>query len=235
MSVEDQKLAAAIHAAQLVEDDMIVGLGSGTTATLFVRALGERMASGLRLIGVPTSDEIERLSRSAGITLATLEEQPRLDLDVDGADEVDPRLNLVKGHGGALLREKIVAASADRFVVIVDQTKLVERLGTRGPLPIEVSTFGWAATARRIEALGLSCRRRGEPRPYVTDGGNYILDCTAPSSLDLADPALATAVKGEPGVMEHGLFLDVADQVLVGRDNGTVDVLRSTHTTGDRS
>ena len=225
MSVDTQKRAAARHAAALVEDGMIVGLGSGTTSTLAVQALGDRVAAGLRFVGVPTSEEIRALAGSCGITLATLEEQPALDLAIDGADEVDPHLNLVKGHGGALLREKIVASSAARFVVIVDQSKRVERLGTRGPLPVEVSTFGWTATGNRLKNLELSLELRGGSNPFLTDGGNYILDCTAGPDLDLADPGVAVSIKVQPGVMEHGLFLGMASTVLIGRDDEQVDVL----------
>src|SRR5579875_3552714 len=148
------KIAAARYAAGLVEDGMIVGLGSGSTAALFVEALGERVRAGLRVTGVPTSQATEQLARGLGIALATLEEYPRLDLDVDGADAVDPALNLLKGLGGALLREKIVAAAAARFVVIVDASKVVDALATAPLVPVEVIPFGWTRTRAALEELG---------------------------------------------------------------------------------
>jgi ribose 5-phosphate isomerase A len=177
------------------------------------------------MIGVPTSDETAELARSFGIPLATLDEQTRLDIVIDGADEVDPRLNLIKGRGGALLREKIVALAGKRFVVIVDESKRVPKLGEHAPIPVEVVPFGWQTTRRRLEELGFSCELRGSETPYVTDGGNLILDCHVPPSVDLADPAVAGSIKAQTGVVEHGLFLGVADTVIVGTSTGDVSVL----------
>ena len=221
------KLATARYAAALGEDGMVVGLGSGSTAALFVRALGERVREGLNIIGVPTSDATAALAHAEGIALATLEEYPRLDMDIDGADAVDPALNLLKGLGGALLREKIVAAAATRFVVIVDESKVVESLAESPLVPIEVVPFGWSRTQAELEALGATVARRvrrEEPAmAFITDGGHYILDC---GFADLSDPAgLATRVKALTGVVDHGLFIDMAGLAVVGTADGGVRVM----------
>lgn len=225
MSAQREKEAAAEYAANLARDGMIVGLGTGTTAALVVRALGRRVADGLRITGVPTSDATGSLARSLHIPLATLDEHTALDMVLDGADEVDPRLNLIKGRGGALLREKLVALAGRQFVVVVDESKLVPKLDNRAPIPVEVVRFGWVATKGRLEALGLAAELRGGDNPYVTDGGNVILDCQGGPSLSLADPALARAIKLQPGVVEHGLFLEMATAVVVGRADGSTQVL----------
>lgn len=225
MSIDQQKQAAALYAAGLVEDGMAVGLGSGSTAQIAVSEIGRRVQAGLRILGVPTSDETARLARSFTIPLTTLEEQSRLDLVIDGADEVDPDLNLIKGRGGALLREKIVALAGDQFVVVVDESKRVERLSVHAPLPVEVVPFGWLTTKRRLERIGFLCDLRGGAAPYLTDGGNFILDCHPASSVDLADNSIASAIKAETGVVEHGLFLHLATRVVVGTGEGTVEVL----------
>lgn len=223
------KEAAARYAAGLVESGMLVGLGSGSTAALFVRALGERARAGLSIVGVPTSEATERLARAEGIALATLEETPRLDLDVDGADAVDPALNLLKGLGGALLREKIVAAAAARFAVIVDESKLVQSLSEAPLVPVEVIPFGWSRAVAALEALGATVTRRGRreapEEPFVTDGGHYILDCRFAAIPDA--PALATAIKSITGVVEHGLFIGMATEVVVGTADGGVRVVRA--------
>lgn len=221
-----EKALAARYAAGLVEDGMVVGLGTGSTAHYLIEALGERVREGLRIIAVPTSEASAQYARTLGIPLATLEERPRLDLDIDGADEVDPRLNLIKGHGGALLREKIVALSASRFVVTVHAAKLVERLGTTFPIPVEVVRFGWIRTRDELAALGLTpALRGGLADPFVTDNGNYILDCHATPEADLA--ALAAPIKALTGVVEHGLFIDIASKVIVaGRRGDQVEVLK---------
>ncbi len=218
------KIAAARYAAALVEGDTVVGLGSGSTAALFVRALGERVRDGLNVIGVPTSDATAALARAEGIALATLEEYPRLDMDIDGADAVDPALNLLKGLGGALLREKIVAAAAVRFVVIVDESKVVGSLAEAPLVPIEVVPFGWSRTQAELEALGATVTqriRRDEPATaFITDGGHYILDC---GFADLSDPVtLAARVKALTGVVDHGLFIGMAGLAVVGTADGGV-------------
>lgn len=222
------KEAAARHAAGLVEDGMLVGLGTGSTAALFVHALGERVRAGLRMQGVPTSESTARLAAAEGITLTTLEQHPRLDLDVDGADAVDPALNLLKGLGGALLREKIVAAAAARFVVIADESKLVAALSAAPLVPVEVIPFGWTRTAAALAALGAQVTRRARPdaagEPFVTDGGHYVLDCRF---ADLSDPAATAArIKLLTGVVDHGLFIGMASEAIVGAADGSVRVPR---------
>lgn len=225
------KEAAGRYAAGLVEPGMVVGLGSGSTATLFIRALAERVRAGLEVVGVPTSEASEHLARAEGIPLTTLEDNPRLDLDVDGADAVDPALNLIKGLGGALLREKIVARAAARFVAVVDESKVVESLTQLSLVPVEVVPFGWSGTWAALEELGASPTMRrtsaepGAP-PFVSDGGHYILDCRF---ADISDPSgLASRIKALTGVVEHGLFIDMAGEAVVGRDDGTVTILRRT-------
>ena len=222
------KEAAARYAAGLVEEGMVVGLGSGSTAALFVRALGERVRAGLRIVGVPTSQATADLARAEGISLTTLEEQPHLDLDVDGADAVDPALDLLKGLGGALLREKIVAAAAARFVVIVDESKLVTALSQTALVPVEVIPFGWLRTAAALERLGATVARRARrdapAEPFVTDGGHYVLDCRF---ADLSDPmATGAQIKALTGVVDHGLFIGLATEAIVGHADGRVRVLR---------
>ncbi len=210
---------------------MVVGLGSGSTATLFIRALAERVRAGLEVVGVPTSEASEHLARAEGIPLTTLEDNPRLDLDVDGADAVDPALNLIKGLGGALLREKIVARAAARFVAVVDESKVVESLTQLSLVPVEVVPFGWSGTWAALEELGASPTMRrtsaepGAP-PFVSDGGHDILDCRF---ADISDPGgLAARIKALTGVVEHGLFIGMAGEAVVGRDDGTVTILRRT-------
>lgn len=225
MNTEEQKKLAAEHAATLVEEGMTVGLGSGSTAEHLIRALGERYRAGLHFVGVPTSEESGRLARSYGIPLATLEERGRLDLAIDGADEVDPQLNLIKGLGGALLREKIVARAAARFVIIVDDSKRVLRLGQRAPVPVEVIPFGWTTTKLRLEWLDFTCELRGGETPYKTPSRNYILDCHPPAGMDLTNGSVADSIKLQTGIVEHGLFLGMATTVLVGKASGNVDVL----------
>lgn len=223
---DQQKRAAALYAAGLVQDSMTVGLGTGTTAAVLVESLGKRWQEGLRFVGVPTSEKTAAQARSYGISITTLGAKPRLDMNIDGADEVDPDLNLIKGHGGALLREKLVASAAETFVVIVDQSKLVDHLGLNFPLPVEVVRFGWSSTRHRLEDLGLQCELRGgKDQPYVTDNDNYILDChwrqSPHSLLDLAGH-----IKMLTGVVDHGLFLNMASLVVVGVGSDGVRILR---------
>lgn len=221
--VEELKRLAARHAVDLVRSGMIVGLGHGSTTRHAVDILGERVQSGALqgIIGVPTSEYTMAQARSLGIPLATLVEQPVLDLAIDGADEVDPDLNLIKGLGGALLREKIVESAARHFVVIVDESKLVKRLGTRGPLPVEVTQFAWEAHRRWLESLGCHAelRREGGGEPFVTDNSNYIIHCTFPEGI--SDPAaLGRTLMEHPGILEHGLFLGMATKVVVAGGDG---------------
>ena len=225
---EDLKRRAAEAALAHVKDGMRLGLGSGSTAALFVALLGERVASGLSVVGVATSEASAEIARKAGVPLALLDDEPALDLDVDGADEIGPGLALIKGGGGALLREKIVAAASRRMIVIADASKRVATLGAF-PLPIEVAAFGLVATARAIERatteLGLSGAidlRRKHGNPFVTEGGNRILDA---SFGRIPDPeALAEKLAGIPGVMEHGLFLGYADLAIVASPEGVVEL-----------
>jgi ribose 5-phosphate isomerase A len=227
LSIDDQKRAAAEHAVQMVEDGMAIGLGSGSTADFFVHALGRRYREGgLHIVCVPTSEQTARLSRSYGIPLTSLEDRGRLDLTIDGADEVDPQLNCIKGGGGQLLWEKIVALAAARFVVIIDDSKRVLKLGQKMPVPVEIIPFGWTTTKLRLEWLNLGCEIRGGERPFKTSSNNYILDCHPTGTLDLANPLLADAVKTQTGVVEHGLFLGIASTVVVGKTSGTVDLLQ---------
>jgi ribose 5-phosphate isomerase A len=224
---DQRKLEAAERALALVRPGMKLGLGSGSTAHHFVDLVGERVRAGLDVHCVATSEATAAQAKALGIPLATLDEILELDLTVDGADEIDPKLSLIKGGGGALLREKIVASASSRMVVIADSTKLVARLGAF-PLPIEVVPFGLAATRRHIEhvfgELGLSgpIRLRGESSPFVTDGGHYILDCSLGA---IADPeALSEILSPIPGVVEHGLFVGLARAAIIAGAAG-VEVL----------
>ncbi|HKP51800.1 MAG TPA: ribose-5-phosphate isomerase RpiA [Chloroflexia bacterium] len=219
--VRELKKAAALRAVGYVRDGMRVGLGTGSTAEYAVRELGARVAQGLQIIGVPTSEKTAVLARQLGIPLATLEECPELDLTIDGADEVDPRtLDVIKGLGGALLREKIVALASKLEVLVVDESKIVERLGERTPVPVEVVQFGWTQTHSALAALGCDPQRRitGRGEPYITDSGNYLLDCRFPGVDDPAD--LATRIKSITGVVEHGLFVGIAGRVVVAGESG---------------
>jgi len=208
------KWAAAHAAVELVTDGMFVGIGTVSTATCAIHALADRMRAGLRFLGIPSSDRSAALATSLGIPLTTFADHPRIDLTIDGNDEVERgTLNLIKGHGGALLREKIVAAASRRLAIIVDRTKLVDRLGERSAIPVEVVDFGWEATRGRLEAeavrVDLRCTPEGEP--FFTDGGNRILDCNFGS---IADPAVLEEKIGQiVGVVEFGLFVGLTDVV----------------------
>jgi len=217
-------MAAARAALDHVEEGMALGIGSGSTAEHFIAALAERVAGGLKVVGVPTSERSAALCRELDVPLVSLDDRPELDLAIDGADEFDGDLNLIKGGGGALLREKIVAAAARRMIVIADESKEVAMLG-RFPLPIEVNGFGLKATTRAVAAaaaeLGLGgtilLRNRGGA-PFETDGGHLILDA---SFGRIPDPrALSAALHAIPGVVEHGLFLGLAEAVIVARAAG---------------
>ncbi len=222
MSAEDQKRIAGAAAADLVENGMVVGLGTGSTAVWFVRALAERK---LDITGVPTSEKTADLARELGIHLSTLDDVKSIDLTIDGADEIGPQLSLIKGGGAALLREKLVWEASRRCVVIADAAKTVDVLG-QFKLPIEVVRFGHSHTARHITAaaakLGLPepALRRADRGVVVTDGGNVIYDL-APCAI--TDPAaLGAALKTITGVVDHGLFLGLADEALIGTDGGVV-------------
>jgi ribose 5-phosphate isomerase A len=217
MSVEQRALEAiARRALDFVPDGSVVGLGTGHAATAFLYALAEQVRAGLRVRGVPTSVASGNLARQLGIELTTLDDVAAIDVDVDGADEVDAHCNLIKGYGGALTREKIVAAASRRLVILVGPEKLVDQLGSHGILPVEVVPFALATSRRLLEQMGLpSETRQHEGRPYLTDNGNYILDCRI-GPLDR--PAeLEQALRAVPGIVGTGLFLGMADVVLIER------------------
>jgi len=220
---DELKRAAAEAALGEVETGMRLGIGTGSTAEHFVRALAERVNAGLEIVGVPTSERTASLCRELGVPLTTLDECPELDLTVDGADELDGRLTLIKGGGGALLREKIVARASARMIVIADASKKVARLGAF-PLPVEVVPFGLAATQRAIDAvlvrLGQSgrVRLRGGITPFVTDGGHHILDIELGQIADV--DALSRALLEIPGVVDHGLFIGIADAAYLAGEAG---------------
>jgi ribose 5-phosphate isomerase A len=215
------KLAAAEAAARIVESGMTVGLGSGTTAKLFVDALGARIATeSLRIVGIPTSESTAVQARAWNIPLTSFAECQQIDLTIDGADEVKlGSLDLIKGHGGALLREKIVASASKSMAIIADETKLVDRLGSLVSVPVEVVQYGWQATQRKLERLGARATMRigSDGQPYITDGGNFIFHC---SFGPMDNPReIAHQLDHVVGAVEHGLFLGFATQVIVaGRD-----------------
>jgi len=212
MATNDSLAALATHALGFVKAGDVVGLGSGRAAEAFVHALASRVRDGLRIRGVPTSEATERLARELGIDLVGLEAE--IALTVDGADEVDGQLNLIKGHGGALVRERIVAAASRRQIILVTADKLVESLGARGPLPVEVLPFAVPLCRRRLEDLGLKpTLRMQDERPFVTDNFNVILDCATGPIED--PPRLEQAIRAIPGVIDTGLFLGTADLVVV--------------------
>jgi ribose 5-phosphate isomerase A len=220
------KRNAAEAALKLVQPDMILGLGTGSTAAIFVRLLAEQVKAGLKVTGTPTSEATDKLARSLGIRIVSPDELSRIDLTIDGADEFDPRLNLIKGGGAALLREKIIAEASDRMVVITDPTKQVPVLG-RFPLPVEINPFGSELTRRRIHKrlgdVGLgdassSWRMATAESLLHTDGGHLILDLACGQIPDVA--ALGALLDDLPGVVEHGLFIGYASQVIVGEEAG---------------
>jgi ribose 5-phosphate isomerase A len=214
----------AVAAADLIVPGMIVGLGTGSTADAVLRELGRRVAAGLHVRGVPTSRRTEAVARELRIPLTTLDAVARLDLGFDGADEIDPALDAIKGKGGALLREKLVALACDRFILVATTEKCVDQLGARTALPVEIVPFGWKQTARRLEALGVTPELRpvteGHDRPATTDNGGYLLDClTGP----LPDPAgIASSIKAITGVVDHGLFVGIVQSALLVDATGEV-------------
>jgi ribose 5-phosphate isomerase A len=225
MSMDELKRQAAARALDYVRDGMKLGLGTGSTAKHFVELLGERVRGGLNVVGVPTSEVTRADAQRCGIPLTTLDEIDRLDLTVDGADEIDAELNLIKGGGGALLREKIVAAASDRMIVIADESKWVETLG-RFPLPVEVIPFGLSATRRAMERAfaetgtsgPLKLRTGKDGHAFVTDGGHWIVDAHLGQIPDAA--RLAGLLSAIPGVVEHGLFIGLASMAMLAGANG---------------
>ncbi|MBL8550247.1 MAG: ribose-5-phosphate isomerase RpiA [Hyphomonadaceae bacterium] len=231
MNPDAAKINAAAAALEFVREGMTIGLGTGSTAAHFVRLLGERVRQGLVILAVPTSEAARTLAEASGVPLVDIARVTRIEVAVDGADEIDPGFRLIKGGGGALLREKIVASAAEHFIVIADKSKPVKTLGAF-PLPIEVAPFGFTFTARRVfEALRatgcagdeVTLRQGASPTlPYITDNGNFILDAAAKKIPDPA--ALEAALKRIPGVVEHGLFIDLTHTVILGDDDG-VEIL----------
>lgn len=222
------KRMAARKAVEYVRDGMVVGLGTGSTARHVLELLGDRVNAGLAIRGVPTSEETADLARRAGIPLLSYEETWSIDVAIDGADQVDPQLNLIKGGGGALVREKIVAAAARQLIIVVDHMKLAPVLGNTFPLPVEVIPFGWPNTARRIEALGGKAvirERRG--RIFTTESGLYILDLHLGHIDDPA--ALEIQLNRIPGVVENGLFVEQTDLLIVGTPRGVEVQQRARH------
>ncbi len=223
MAVDRDKLKqdAALRAVEFVEDGMTVGLGTGSTAYFVVEGLGARVAKGLKIVGIPTSERTATQARSLGIPLATFAEHPGIDLTIDGADEVERRsLDLIKGLGGALLREKIVAAASRRLIIVVDQEKLVDTLGDHTPVPVEVVQFGWQAAAAALARLGAEpvLRHAHEDHPFITDGGNYTLDCRFPRITDAKE--LERQIISIVGVVDCGLFIGRASAVVVAATDG---------------
>lgn len=230
---EKGKAVAGARAAEAVSPGMMVGLGTGSTVAFFLDALGRRVRNGELpgMIGAPTSLATERIATDLGIPLATLEALGSLDLTVDGADEVDPDLNLIKGLGGALLREKMVAQATEHVLIIADERKVVDRLGTRSPLPVEVIPFAWESHLPFLRDLGaeVELRREEDGEVFYTDNGNHILHCAFPDGI--VDPeALEFTLAHRAGIVESGLFLGIAREVLVG---GTEDVIQMKRKTGD--
>jgi ribose 5-phosphate isomerase A len=218
------KSAAAKRAVEFVENGMVIGLGTGSTADFVVEELAARVARGLAVIAIPTSEHTAGLARRLSIPLASFSQHSRIDLAIDGADEVQRgTLDLIKGRGGALLREKIVAAASQRFIVVVDQEKLVDRLGEHMPVPVEVAQFGWQATAAALEKLGADAELRQDGgQPFVTDGGNFIVDC---HFGPIADPQQTERlIKMTVGVVESGLFIGRSSAVIVATERG-VDIM----------
>ncbi len=225
MSPQEQKRRAAARSLDFVAPGMVLGLGTGSTAAIMVELLGERVRAGLAVTGIPTSDATAALAQRCGVTLTSLEQVEELDLTIDGADETDGELRLIKGGGGALLREKIVASLSKRVVIIADAGKKVARLGAF-PLPVEVVPFAAPAILPRLAAFGCDAKLRstGDGGPFVSDEGNHIIDCSFGA---IEDPeSLARQLNAIPGVVEHGLFLGIAERVLLGGADGVEELVR---------
>jgi ribose 5-phosphate isomerase A len=220
-----EKEAAARASLRFVRDGDVIGLGTGSTAAYAVRFLGEQVRAGLKIRGIPTSVHTKELATSLGIPLTTLDEFQQIDVDVDGADEFDPQLHLIKGGGGALLREKIIASASRQVVIIADSSKQVAVLG-KFPLPVEVIPFAQPLVAKRITALGATAKLRHDAKgnPFVTDEGHHILDCSFGQIPD--PPALARKLSDMPGVVEHGLFIDLATVVLCAKGENVAEFRR---------
>ena len=224
MANEKEKEVAARASLKYVHDNQIVGLGSGSTATMAIRLLGERVRSGFKIRGIPSSDASRDLALELGIPLTTFDEVQQIDVAIDGADEFDPALNLIKGGGGAMLREKVVASAAKRFVVVTDASKQVPMLG-KFPVPVEVIGFAEPLVAKKISDLGARVvRRMAEGKPYLTDEGHHILDCHFGQIAD--PPELSQKLSGIAGIVEHGLFCRMANVVVMAKADEVVEFLR---------
>lgn len=223
-----EKQIAAEEAVKYIENDMVIGIGTGTTAAYMIQALAQRLREGLHILGaVPTSEATAQLAVRLGIPLTNLDTHPQLDLDIDGADEIDGQLRLIKGAGGALLREKIVAAASRRFIVIADSSKIVKQLGLKFPVPVEIIPFARTPVHLQLQALGVQAQlRQRDGQVFRTDSGNIILDCFFPGGI--SDPqALHTSIKSIAGVVESGLFLNMAERAIIGSASGVQVLLRS--------
>jgi len=225
MANDQEKEAAARASLEFIKDGQVVGLGTGSTAAYFIRLLGEKVKQGLRVRGIPTSKRSLELAQSLGIPLTTLDECQEIAVTVDGADEVDPQLRLIKGGGGAMLREKIVASATRQLVIVADASKQVPVLG-RFPLPVEVIRFAQALVAKRIEAMGadVQLRKGADGNPYLTDENNHVLDCHFREIRDAE--RIARQLSDMPGVVEHGLFIGMASVALFARGNEIVELRR---------
>ena len=222
MEKEELKKLAGERAVDLIKDGMVVGLGSGSTVEYSLRKLGKSVKEGLKIKGIPSSVHTKRIAKEENIPLTTLEDNPLIDITIDGADEVDSSLNLIKGGVGALTREKIIAFNSKKVVIIVDDSKIVKALGIDIPLPVEVTKFGWTSTKKTLEELGCIVELRNimENEPFITDNGNYILDCEfekidEPENLEMAINCI-------PGVVENGLFIDLVHEAIVAGKQGIV-------------
>ena len=221
-NIDILKQKAAHHAVTFIESGMVIGLGHGSTAIHAVRRIGERIQTGelKDVVGIPASDEIEAEALKLGIPLTTFADHPSIDITIDGADEVDPHLNIIKGGGGALLREKVIAQASKREIIIVDERKITPALGTRFRLPVEVLQFGWESQTHLLESLGAKweLRLNADKTPFITDQRNFILDC---NFGEMTDPyAIANRLNALAMVVDHGLFLDIATDVIVASESG---------------
>ncbi|MBC7080652.1 MAG: ribose-5-phosphate isomerase RpiA [Thermoplasmatales archaeon] len=218
MSVEDLKKKAAREAVKEIKDGMVVGLGSGSTAKYAIIEIGKRVKEGLEIVGIATSLESEEIAKNCGIKIGDINDYEEIDLTIDGADQVDRKLNLIKGGGGALLREKIVAKCSKKEIIVVDESKIVDKFSF--PLPVEIVKFGWKKTSEKIKKLGLVPELR---KNFLTDNGNIIVDCV----YEAIDEEICDEVKAITGVVEHGLFAGLADEVIVGTKKGVRRIRKS--------
>jgi ribose 5-phosphate isomerase A len=217
---EDLKKQAGEKAVEYIKEGMIVGLGTGSTVEYSIKKLGKLVRDGLKIKGIPTSIRTQRIAKEEKIPLTTLEENPVIDLTIDGADEVDSDLNLIKGGGGALVREKIIAYNSKKVIIVIDDSKIVKALGIDFPLPVEVVRFGWTSTKKTLEDIGcnVELRRVMENEPFITDNSNYILDCEFERIVE--PEQLEININNIPGVVENGLFIGLVDEVIVGGKQG---------------